>query len=174
MCSKDGYGLDFFDVDIHVGGKAHDLLDEEIQEDFLSEIANGEFDMVILSPPCGTWSRLNWANDDGPAPCRDRFEPWGFTSNQGKRFKRNVDTAGQRRRAEDGNTFVHFSIRAIVSARQARERGQRVRCLLEHPEDLGRVGPGSKHQGVPASIWQFGGVGSAFGSAGATTVAGWQ
>ena len=30
LCKKEGVGLDFFDVDIHVGGSALDLLDDEI------------------------------------------------------------------------------------------------------------------------------------------------
>ena len=102
--------MDFFDVDIHVGGSSHNLLDSEVQEDYMSRILEGEFDVVILLPPCGTWSRANWANDDGPAPCRDRFHPWGFENNK----------PSQRKRAETGNEFV---------------QGFSVRCLLEHPEE---------------------------------------
>ena len=49
-----------------------------------------------------------------------------------------------------GNAFVHFSVRAIALVNAAKTRGLRVRCLLEHPEDLGRT-----HRGSPASIWQF-------------------
>ena len=75
LCTKDGFGLEFHDVDIHVGGSAHDLLDKDIQEVYMSNIQAGEYDVVILSPPCGSWSRASWANDDGPAPCRDRFSP---------------------------------------------------------------------------------------------------
>ena len=74
-----------------------------------------------------------------------------------------------RRRALTGNEFIHFSIRAIATAKQARDRGLRVRCLLEHPEDLGRT-----HTGVPASIWQLDDLRSAFGDSKAITVAGWQ
>ena len=164
LCTKDGIGLDFFDVDIHVGGSAHDLLDREVQEDYMNRILEGDFDFVILSPPCGSWSRANWANADGPPPCRDRFHPWGYPDN----------SAGQRRRAEHGNEFVHFSIRAIQSAQLARKRGCQVRCLLEHPEDLGRVGKQALFQGVPASIWQLDELRTAFGESKASTAAGWQ
>ena len=164
LCKEDGMGLEVHDVDIHVGGTAHDLLDVSVQEEYIAQILAGEYDVVILSPPCGSWSRANWANDDGPPPCRDRFSPWGFAHN----------SAGQRRRAEAGNEFVHFSIRAIQTAALAKKRGCLVRCLLEHPEDLGRVGPQALHQGVPASIWQLDDLRSAFGDAKATTVAGWQ
>ena len=164
LCCADGTGLDFYDVDIHVGGSSHDLLDGDVQEDYIARILAGEFDFVILSPPCGSWSRANWANNDGPPPCRDRFQPWGFAEN----------TKAQRGRADRGNQFVHFSIRAIQSAQLAKAKGFQVRCLLEHPEDLGRVGRQALHQGVPASIWQLDELRQAFGSNAATTVAGWQ
>ena len=164
LCTKDGFGLEFHDVDIHVGGSAHDLLASDVQETYMANIHAGEYDVVILSPPCGSWSRANWANNDGPPPCRDRQSPWGFADN----------SAGQRGRAERGNEFVHFSIRAIQTAALARAQGHQVRCLLEHPEDLGRVGRQSFHQGVPASIWQLPDLRSAFGDAKAVSVAGWQ
>ena len=51
LCLPKGYGVEFWEVDIHIGGSSHDLLDKEVQEDFLSRIASGEFDMVILFPP---------------------------------------------------------------------------------------------------------------------------
>ena len=57
---------------------------------------------------------------------------------------------------------------------QARRNGHHVRTLLEHPEDLGRVGKQALYQGVPASIWQLDQIRTAFGDAKATTVAGWQ
>ena len=69
---------------------------------------------------------------------------------------------------------MHFGIRAIVTVQQAKAQGSWVRYLLEHPEDLGRVGPHSLHQGVPAGIWQFDEVPKVFGDNKATTVAGWQ
>ena len=49
-----------------------------------------------------------------------------------------------------------------------------MRCILEHPEDLGRVGQHSLHQGVPTAIWQLDELRKAFGDNKATTVAGWQ
>ena len=67
-----------FKVDILVGGSEHDLLDQESQADWLARLEAGEFDAVMLSPPCGSWSRANWANGDGPKPCRNRKFPWGI------------------------------------------------------------------------------------------------
>ena len=57
---------------------------------------------------------------------------------------------GAQKRASAGNEFIHFSIRAIVVAQMAKKKGHMVRCILEHPEDLGRM-----HKGTPASIWQL-------------------
>ena len=54
MCVKSGVGLEFHGVDIHVGGSSHDLLSDEVQEDYLARIGAGEFDVVFLSPPCGS------------------------------------------------------------------------------------------------------------------------
>ena len=135
--------MNFFDVDIHVGGSARDFLDDENREEYIACIVAGQIDVIILSLPCGSWSRANWANNKG-----------------------------QRRRAERGNALVHFSIRAIVTAQQRKAEGSLVRCFLEHPEDLGRVGPHSLHQRVPAAIWQLDEVRKAFGDNKATTVAG--
>ena len=59
LCIPEGYGVDFWEIDIHVGGSSHDLLNKDVQEDFLARVEAGEFDVVILSPPCGSWSRAN-------------------------------------------------------------------------------------------------------------------
>jgi hypothetical protein len=78
--------------------------------------------------------------------------------------------AHQRRRADAGNDFVHFSIAGIEAAQRAKRNGHNVACLLEHPEDLGRC-----HRGEPASIWQPEvGVRKAFGNSRAVSVAGHQ
>ena len=119
----------------------------------------GEFDCVLLSPHCGTWSRANWANGDGPKPCRNRRHPWGIP----------YARAGAQRRAASGNEFIHFSIRAITTARTAKSKGRVVRCILEHPEDLGRM-----DRGEPASIWQLPEIRSAFGGLPCVSVAGHQ
>ena len=140
LCTKHGYGLKFEDIDILVGGTAHDLLDKEAQESYIQQIEEGQIDVQILSPPCGTWSRANWANDLNPKLCRDRSHPWGFPNQKRQ----------QQRRAETGNEFVHFAIRALAAAEEAKKRGHRIRSLLEHPEDLGRT-----PRGTPASIWQL-------------------
>ena len=140
LCSKHGYGLKFEEVDILVGGSSHDLLNKDSQESYIQAIEQGEIDVQILSPPCGTWSRASWANDLKPQPCRDRAHPWGFPN----------QLRSQQKRAETGNEFVHFAIRALAAGEEAKKRGHRIRSLLEHPEDLGRT-----PRGTPASIWQL-------------------
>ena len=115
-------------------------MSREIQAGYISDIESGVFDLIILSPPCGSWSRANWANSLPPQPCRDRGHPWWFPN----------QLAGQQRRAKMGNEFIHFLIRALAATETAAQHGHRVDSLLEHPEDLGRT-----HRGTPASIWQL-------------------
>ena len=90
----------------------------------LSRIDSGDFDAVILSPPCGTWSRAPWSNNAGPGPVRSRHHPWGCPSQRSK---------ADRRRLLEGNEFIHFSLRAIAGAQSAKRRGRKVAVLLEHP-----------------------------------------
>lgn len=140
LCEKEGYGVELFKIDTSVGGEAHDLMSSEVQDGWIDRIERGEFDVLIHSPPCGSWSRSNWANDSGPQPCRDRQHPWGLPGQK----------PAQQRRAEKGNVFVKFTIRALKASHEARARGFQIASLLEHPEDLGRT-----HRGEPASIWQL-------------------
>ena len=141
LCKHEGVGLQVDEIDIHVGGASHDLLSRDAQEVLMARISSGDYDLIILSPPCGTWSRAPWSDNQPPQPVRDRHHPWGFPSQR---------TAADRRRLRDGNEFIHFSIRAIVTAQDCKRRGRRVMTLMEHPEDLGRV-----PRGQPASAWQL-------------------
>ena len=68
LCLKTGMGLHFEQLDIHVGGASHELLDADRQAELEARIAEGEFDFLILSPPCGSWSRLNYGHKSGPKP----------------------------------------------------------------------------------------------------------
>ena len=132
------------------------MLDKGSQAKYLEKIESGDFDLQILSPPCGTWSRANFSNNAGPKSCRDRQHPWGKPS-----MPRH-----QRGRAERGNEFIPFSIRAIAAARDANSRGFRTKTIWEHPEDLGKM-----HSGEPASVWQLPETRSAFGNSEFTTIA---
>ena len=73
--------------------------------------------------------------------------------------------AKQRQRAENGNEFVHFTIRSIAAAQAAKKKGNWVNSLLEHPEDLGAMFS-TPHKDIgkePASIWQLPEIRKAFG-----------
>ena len=72
MCLREGVGLDMQEIDIHNGGSKHDLLDSKAQERIMAEIESGDVDLVILSPPCASWSRAPWSNNTGPGPVRSR------------------------------------------------------------------------------------------------------
>ena len=160
LCRAHRCGLRFEEVDIMVGGSEHDLLDRPSQDRYTTRMEAGEFDLGVFSPPCGTWSRANWANDDGPAPCRNRAHPWGLPG----------QLAHQQRRAGTGNEFIHFTLRGVAAMISAETRLRAVcRALIEHPEDLGRV-----DAGTPASIWQLPETRSLFRVGSFTTVVGNQ
>ena len=78
LCAKEDMGLVIYEVDVLIGGSEHDLLDRVKQDAWLARIEDVDFDVILLSPPCGTWSRANWADDDCPKPCRNRKHPWGI------------------------------------------------------------------------------------------------
>ena len=164
MCKRSGFGLDCDEIDILIKGKEHDLFDKDAQEQIMSRIAAGDYDIIILSPPCATWSRARWSNGDGPGPFRNKRYPWGIP---------HLEYEWQKRHARNGNEFVHFAIRTIVTCQACKRRGLRVMTILEHPEDLGYVRRGL-HKGVPASIWQLPELRKAFGEFPFMTVAGHQ
>ena len=131
--------LEVVELDIQRNRK-HDLSLPKNQEAWLRRIRSGEFWVVIVTPPCSTFSRAQWANDQGPAPVRSAAYPRGFPWN----------AAGRQEKATLGNTLGDFSFEAV--RRQARHPG-RV-AMMEQPEDLGTTKnpkiPGDK----PASMWQ--------------------
>ena len=147
LCTQSGTGLNVEEIDIYNGGSSMDLLDSTIQSQLEARIKDAQFDVVIISPPCSTWSRANCKPPPGgrpdprfPKPCRSKQYPWGFPN----------DLPAGRRRAEQGNAFIHFALRSIAAAINARKSAT-IRILLEHPEDLGRAHGGKD----PASIWQL-------------------
>ena len=152
--------MDVDEIDILVGGKQHDMLDSEAQEAIMARIAAGDYDIVVMSPPCATWSRARLSNHKGPGPVRDRDHPWGIPHLRYEWMKKS---------AAEGNVFIHFAIRTIATCQAAKRRGFRVMTILEHPEDLGRC-----PKGVPASIWQLKELRSAYAEFPHVAVAGHQ
>ena len=115
-----------------------DLSSPQAWEGIFAKLESGSYDVLVLSPPCGTYCRARHrtVGKGGPVPLRSRTYPWGFPwLSNANRLK--VDSA---------NFFVKQSLRAIGMQIQASKF-----WLLEHPEDLGRTKSGE----VPGSIWQL-------------------
>ena len=128
-------------VDILRHGSDDDLLDLERQQNFLESIDRGEWDLVIATPPCNTFSRAVFSKSPGPRPRRDVMWPWGFP------WLKKED----RVKVDEANNLVTFSFECLRRAALATCHDWRItRGLLEHPEDLGTAA-----RGEPASIWQL-------------------
>ena len=110
-----------------------DVLDEASWQSMIDSISAGAWDVLIITPPCSTWSRVRWANKMGPPPVRSRQWVWGFPWLEG-RWKKDCD---------NGNCFIRKTLEASALAHS-------VGCkfFIEHPEDLGTTAAG-----FPASIW---------------------
>ena len=59
-------GWTITEIDILQGGKGHDLTHQVIQEKLLKRIRAGEFTLLLVSPPCDTFTRVKFANEWGP------------------------------------------------------------------------------------------------------------
>ena len=108
---------------------------------------------VLMSPPCGTWSRAPWANQVGPRPLRSANHPWGFPWLEGAR----------QQKVADSNCFIRFCLQVLEVIHFNKLM---VKFWWEHPEDLGMVVTYRRkartmwfrklHAQVrPASIWQL-------------------
>ena len=130
------FSLHVREVDIE-RSETDDLSRDQLWDEIFAEIKDGKYDVLIMSPPCGTWSRVRfqWQLHPGPRPQRNKSWPWGFP----------WLSAAHRKKVDLANYFVSQTIRA---AHLAAEVG--AFFLIEHPEDLGSV-----NGEAPASIWQL-------------------
>ena len=112
-----------------------DLLDSTTATRCLTEIQNSEWDVVLVTPPCNTFSRARCVQP-GPRPLRSRLYPLGFP----------WLSDSHRALVEHGNQLVSFSFSVCTAALQ-----NSIPFLLEHPEDLGMTATGH----TPASLWQL-------------------
>ena len=135
LCSGLGVDLKMLELDT-CRDPAQDVLLESVQKTLIARIESHEFDVVVVTPPCSSWSRALFNRKPGPRPVRDRRHPWGYPWLQKRDFAR----------CNNGNIFVRFSLHACQSAFN-------VGCkfLLEHPEDLGKTRDGF----TPASIFNL-------------------
>ena len=114
----------------------HDLTNQDLWSEIFTLIESGNW-VVIVSPPCNTFSRarFQFLRHPGPKPVRNRTWPRGFPWLSGR----------DRVAVDEANFFVTKSIEA---ASKSLQHGGHF--LLEHPEDLGQV------QGeCPGTIWQW-------------------
>ena len=148
LCTKEGYGLQIFEVDVLIGGSEHDLLDKSTQEDWLGRLEDCEFDCILVSPPCGSWSRANWANNDGPKPCRNRKFPMGNPIHQGR-----CTTAGGQRKLI--YSFFHSSDNDSTDQPQ---KGHHCQVHPRAPGGLGQDGCRRTGKYLATRRWSTGGL----------------
>ena len=135
------------EIDI-VHGDSHDLSKESVRHTWLERIRRGEFDAVLCTPPCSTWTRVRMANMKGPPPLRSLQYPMGFP------WLKNYF----KQQAELGNILVLFMVDVYHAANEAvvSQKISFIWLFSEHPEHLGRVTrQEDKWQMDPAAIWQL-------------------
>ena len=132
--------------EVDIARRAEDDLSlPQRQEDILNSTGRGEWDAIICTPPCSTWSRVRAANFRGPPPLRDRNYPWGYPWVKAK-YEQELKL---------GNTLVEFTIRVVKAVKEVKDH-LRPFLLVEHPEDLGAViREEDRAYLFPASIWQL-------------------
>ena len=127
----------------------HDLTDKGKRQGILEQIKGGKYAVIIVTPPCGTWSRVTWANHFGPKPVRDETRPWGYPWLSEKLQKR----------ADEGNIMivVFIDILMLLGTTWCNLIARRPYFLGEHPGDLGGLhSPVAQGKWVrPASIWKL-------------------
>ncbi|CAE7725645.1 RE2 [Symbiodinium sp. CCMP2592] len=134
LCTSQNIILEMSEVDI-CRDPSMDLLDSAVADRCLLQVQNSEWDVVLVTPPCNTFSRARCVQP-GPRPLRSRIYPAGFP----------WLSDSHRAAADNGNQFVSFSFQICTAA-----LSNSIPFLLEHPEDLGMTTTGH----TPASIWQL-------------------
>ena len=116
--------------------KAQDLTLEDVWSKLWKRVNAGEFDFIILAPPCNTFSRARHnVNCPGPKPLRLIEYPRGFP------WLKESDL----NKVKVANLLVDRSFEICKVCVNLN-----IGFLLEHPEQLGLA-----HGTVPASIWNF-------------------
>ena len=147
LCHQKGIQCVVHDIDIQ-NSPEWDLAKGSVQQSLLQRIKAGEFDAVLITPPCSTWSRVRGANCRGPPMIRSRQYVWGFPWLSGRHMKD----------AELGNLLIHFMLDVMETLEQhpISANGKTVIVFGERPEDLGVAY--REEDGMlmdPASIWQL-------------------
>ena len=136
LCSAENWSLHMEEYDI-LRGAEYDLSSTSLWSTIFQRIESGSFDVIILTPPCGTFSRARFNfSTYGPRPLRTSIFPRGFP------WLRNQESV----QVQLANLFVDNSIELAFT--QASVGGF---FLFEHPEQLGVVKSGD----IPGSVWDF-------------------
>ena len=56
---------------------SQDLSNGDYFNQQLIRIRSGRYDLVMVTPPCSSWSRAQYKPGKGPRPMRSRRHPWG-------------------------------------------------------------------------------------------------
>ena len=122
------------DIELH---HSHDLSKTELWDDLFKDIDQGLVDVLLVSPPCNTFSRArHHFRQGGPRPLRSATWPLGFP------WLRVTDQ-------ETVQTANFFIFQCLEAAKRMHAQGRFY--WWEHPEDLGKTRAGDH----PASIWQL-------------------
>ena len=142
---RHGLRVQVEEVDILID-PTQDLSKATIRAGWIHKIRSGEYNVVLITPPCSTFTRARCANKRGPPPLRSKQHPRGFPWLKSELMKQ----------AELGNQLSDFMVDCYLAAHEAKQLMARLVLLFsEHPEDLGRVY--REEDGLPmdpASIWQ--------------------
>ena len=123
------------ELDALQGGQKHNMLKNMRRKRLLQKVVSGNFDVIVTTPPCSSFSRARFANKQGPRPVRSQEHPRGFPW-LGK----------ERKEVNEANLLVDFS--AKVLAEQFKHDGYM--GIIEHPEHLGTT-----TNGMPGTIWEW-------------------
>ena len=136
ISKRTGFNLDVQEIDIERSND-QDLSSPAIWESITQQLKEGLVDVVLLSPPCNTFSRarFQWKRSPGPRPVRNASFPWGFPwlSNSNQTLV----------------TLHNYFVKQCLLLSSLAASLNRY-FIIEHPEDLGTV-EGEQ----PASIWQL-------------------
>ena len=139
-CKRQRVQLQLKELDIQRNSKDNFVIGT-VQKKWLNRIEAGDFDFVLCSPPCSTFSRAPWANLWGPRPIRSFLHPKGFPW---LKYSRKL-------LAQAGNCLAKFSFDAMKLQLSQENK----MALKEQPEDLGALKSGPWKCQRPSSMWQF-------------------
>ena len=107
LASKHQFELEIREVDIERSSD-DDLTKSQLWDELLEQIRSGHYDVIFMSPPCNTWSRVRfqWQKFPGPRPVRNAAWPMGFPWLNNK----------QKEQVEFANYFVKQTIQAGYAA----------------------------------------------------------